>query len=218
MFLFKALCASVLSVGLLLLVPAKGRSVSPGFSAAMVLGLLSGWLVSGIWWHAARGLEAVVFLQLADSTPLLCSFISDVVYISVTRWMLRKAATMTRVYEITGVLLMNVLLVSSLYILPLWVAKHLERDWFLNWHGFIADRLEELANLNFVNVLMCSAFFAMAAWMLGHRLLWPILERPIYALQRYSVIRRKVLLWGVATALWFGPNGIEGVKYLAGKL
>jgi hypothetical protein len=216
--LFKALCAAVLSVGLLLLVPAKGRSISPGFFAGMVFGLLSGWLASGIRWQASGGLEAVVFRQLADSVPLICSFISDVVYISVTRWMLRKVATMKRVYEIVSITIVNVLLVTSLYVVPLSVAKRLERDWFLNWNAFIGDGLEELARLNFINVMMCLVFFAMAAWMLAHRLLWPMLERPVYALQRYGVIRKKALLWGVATALWFGPKGMEGVKYLAEKL
>jgi hypothetical protein len=112
----------------------------------------------------------------------------------------------------------NVLLVESLYILPLSVGRHLERDPIPGWDFFIGEGLEQLANLNFVNALLCSVFFATAAWMLAHRLLWPMLERPVYALQRYGVIRKKALLWGVATALWFGPKGMEGVKYLAGKL
>jgi hypothetical protein len=215
---FDLFCVSVLGVGLLLLVRAKDISASARFSKWWVLGLLSGWLVPGVLWHASRGLEAAVFVQVADGIPLVCGFISYVVYMSATRWMLRRVATMTQVYEIVGVIAVNVLLVTSLYIVPLSAAKYLERTWFVGWHGFVGDRIEEVANLNFINVLLCSVFFAAAAWMLAHRLLWPMLERPIYALQRYSVIRRKALLWGVATALWFGPKGIQSVKYLAERL
>jgi hypothetical protein len=215
-FLFGVLC--IFMVGVLPFLFTKG-SVSAVLPRFMLFSLLSGWLVAGIQHDASRlGLEGVVFWRVLDAIPLICSFVSDVVYISVTRWMLRKATTMTRVYEIVGIIIVNVLLVESLYILPLSVGRHLERDPIPGWDFFIGEGLEQLANLNFVNALLCSVFFATAAWMLAHRLLWPMLERPVYALQRYGVIRKKALLWGVATALWFGPKGMEGVKYLAGKL
>jgi hypothetical protein len=43
--------------------------------------------------------------------------------------------------------------------------------------------------------------------------MWPIVERHIYALQRYGLIRKKWLLLTIASLLWFGPRGIEGVKF-----
>jgi hypothetical protein len=45
--------------------------------------------------------------------------------------------------------------------------------------------------------------------------MWPILERPIYALYRYGIIRNKKLLWGVGVALLVGPQRfIDLGKYI----
>jgi len=56
-------------------------------------------------------------------------------------------------------------------------------------------------------------FFVVMLAVLAHRLMWPILERHIYALQRYGLIRKKWILLSIASALWFGPKGIELVKF-----
>jgi hypothetical protein len=44
-----------------------------------------------------------------------------------------------------------------------------------------------------------------------------LLERPVYALQRYGVIGQKKILWGVGLLLWFGPKGTEFLKSLLEK-
>jgi hypothetical protein len=71
-----------------------------------------------------------------------------------------------------------------------------------------------VALLNFGDIVACSVFFVVMVFVLVHRLLWPTLERPVYALQRYGVIRRKALLSSIGAALLFGPKGVELAKYI----
>jgi hypothetical protein len=66
---------------------------------------------------------------------------------------------------------------------------------------------------NFGDLIACSVFFIAMLAVLVHHLMWPIVERHIYALQRYGLIRKKWLLLSIATTLWFGPKGIELVKF-----
>jgi hypothetical protein len=44
--------------------------------------------------------------------------------------------------------------------------------------------------------------------MLLHRLFWPVIERPLYAVQRYAV-EKKEWLWVVGAALLFHRPGLR---------
>jgi hypothetical protein len=74
--------------------------------------------------------------------------------------------------------------------------------------------------LNAIDLLAGSAALILGLALLVHRLLWPIFEKPLYALQRYEVIRNKRLLWGVGLALAFLPTHLtlDVVKTLMGRL
>jgi len=132
---------------------------------------------------------------------LLSSFGFDVLYITLTRWMLRRLPTMTRIYEIVVIILLDVLLALILVFVPI------EGGLFLmtksaniqtQMTGFWSV---SVLLFNFGDIFACSVFFVLMVLMLGHRLLWPALERPIYAFHRYGLIRRKAWLWGIGTAL-----------------
>ena len=47
---------------------------------------------------------------------------------------------------------------------------------------------------NLLIAFVSIAFIALAMVMLIHKMLWPLLERPVYALQRFGVARRSKLL------------------------
>jgi hypothetical protein len=72
--------------------------------------------------------------------------------------------------------------------------------------------------LNTIDLLACLLFFALMAIMLLHRLLWPILEGPIYMVQRFGLIKRKGWLLTAAVGLLFGKTILSVLLGLAGRL
>jgi hypothetical protein len=141
---------------------------------------------------------------------LLLSFGFDVLYISVTRMMLRWIFQMRRVHEIIGVIALNVGLALALVYGPIELMSVLTKPYLLGaWGAWSAT----LVAFNFGDIVACSVFFVVTLAVLAHRLMWPILERHIYALQRFGLIRKKWLLLTIASLLWFGPKGIEFVKF-----
>jgi hypothetical protein len=70
--------------------------------------------------------------------------------------------------------------------------------------------------LNVGDFVACSVFFIVMLAVLAHRLVWPVLDRPMYALHRYGVIRKKKFLWAFAVALFVGPHNFAALaKYIA---
>jgi hypothetical protein len=60
--------------------------------------------------------------------------------------------------------------------------------------------------LNFVDIVACSVFLLLLLFILLHRLIWPVMERPVYACARYGVINKKTLLWFVGSGLILASN------------
>lgn len=147
---------------------------------------------------------AVVFMLL------FFSFGFDVLYVSITRWMLRSMFQLRLLPELIGLVVLNVALAGALMFGPIALATILMKPYLLGISGAWSV---VLVMLNFGDFIACSVFFVVMLAVLAHRLMWPIVERHIYALQRLGLIRRKWLLLSVATALWLGPKGIELVKF-----
>lgn len=142
---------------------------------------------------------------------LLVSFGFDVLYISITRWMLRRMLQMRQLHELFGLIVLDILLAVVLVYGPIEMAtvtavrSHLV--------GLIGSAV--VVMFNFGDFIACSIFFIVMLAVLAHRLMWPVLERPIYALHRYGVIRNKKLLWCVGSALLVGPQGFIALgKYI----
>jgi hypothetical protein len=75
-----------------------------------------------------------------------------------------------------------------------------------------------VAASNFLDIVACSIFLILMVFMLAHRLLWPLMERPLYACKRFGIIRRKKLLWTLAVILMFGPKGFSLLKAFLEKV
>jgi hypothetical protein len=145
---------------------------------------------------------------------LVASLVSDLLYIAITRWLLRGVAKMQRVYEIVGIIAFDCLLAFILFYGPIQLAVWVVKSPIFEAGAFLIL----VVMLNFGDIVACSVFFVVMLFMLLHRILWPTLERPIYFLQRYRVISNKKLLWTLAGALAFGPKGIDFVKYVVDKI
>jgi hypothetical protein len=139
---------------------------------------------------------------------LLVSFGFDVFYISLTRWMLRRMFQVRQLHELIGLIVLDILLAVVLVYGPIEIAMLTAVKSHLV--GMIAGSAV-VVMFNFGDFIACSVFFIVLLAVLVHRLMWPIVERHIYALQRYDLIRRKWVLLSVATALWFGPAGMKAI-------
>ena len=75
---------------------------------------------------------------------------------------------------------------------------------------------------NVIDGVVAFVFVVLAAVMLAHRLLWPLLDRPLYALQGIGIARRRWLFGAVGLTLlgwggWRLPDALkEIVKSVAG--
>jgi hypothetical protein len=180
--------------------------------------------------------DFVVFLVLV----FLISSGSDFCYIALTRWMLRKASELKHWAGILGIVLLDCLLGLILFLGPAFLGGGVA--WKLNQgllvhdgsHGSVVPKIDPnqlhpvtfiavgvmLAGpaFNTIDLLACFLFFALMAVMLLHRLLWPILEGPIYIFQRFGLIKRKGWLLVAAAGLLFGKSILSVLIELLGKL
>jgi len=142
------------------------------------------------------------------------SFAFDVLYIALTRWMLRQASEITQLYSIVGIILLDCLLGIILFVGPIALGFLL----IAKFHGqAMSAGIMLVSALNSVDLVACSVFLALMLLMLLHRLAWPLVERPIYACARYGVLRRKKLLWAVGVALILAPQGVAFWNWILGK-
>jgi hypothetical protein len=157
---------------------------------------------------AARG---VGYLVLAFGI----SFAGDVSYIVLTRWLLRRISRIDRVYEIALVIAGNLLILFILLVAPISIGIRV-----FHYAHTIAEVVVFSFVLNSINFAVGSAALVLAVLLLIHRLLWPVIERPLYAIQRFGLISNKKLLWPIGLALITLPTqtSLGWVKSLLEKL
>jgi len=163
---------------------------------------------------------------------------SDFCYIALTRWMLRKAAELKNWIGIAGIVLLDCLLGLVLFLGPIFLGGFVVLK--LN-PGVIAaananphaiPKIDHLSPgtmiavgimlggpaLNAIDFLACSLFFMLMVIMLLHRLLWPILESPIYIFQQYGLIKHKGWLVAAGVGLLFGKGILSVLLELLTRL
>jgi hypothetical protein len=81
--------------------------------------------------------------------------------------------------------------------------------WFYTEVGDVkADIVQGISMTNFVDGLCLLLLLAVMALLLAHRLIWPLIKRPVYAANRKQLIKNtKFLGWlGTALLLYAFPN------------
>lgn len=163
--------------------------------------------------------DARKFLQF--ELPWLIEFISVfsagllfiVCFSGLTRWALqRRAAQSYRAFVvgITGATILPVLFVvgplmlvggsSAFAYLAIQTPERpipMRADVFLRLLPVYA-----LGSANLVLALPGAMFSGLAVLMLVHRLCWPMVNRPIYALARHGIFRNRKLLIAIGISLW----------------
>ncbi len=114
-----------------------------------------------------------------------------------TRVMLAYAARSNSFLKIATLAIGNAFLAAALFIVPI-VAS----NWAYHHFGPQAEGLFVLVGAsNFLDALVSLTWFLIALMMLLHRLVWPLIERPVYALFRHRVFseqKKLVFFSGVA--------------------
>lgn len=119
------------------------------------------------------------FLTVLAAVGVAC----DVVFVAINRFILRVGARMNYTLEIVLMLVLNIAL-GGAYISPLMFVRSLERS---EW-GSVAVLVAET---NLFTTLLASLIVLMMSVALLHRVVWPFLSRPIYAIARHGVVRNQ---------------------------
>lgn len=173
--------------------------------------------------HIQFDLELATFLLPAYLTAIAIAVICDMLFVALTRWILQWVSELNSSFKIIATLFLNSCLVVSFLIVPLYYQDAFARyaigqypqaevgfwsGWFGPGFGMNLPELYDLAFFsNFYTSLIATLFIVLIIIMLLHKLLWPIIERPVYALQEIGVARRKKVLAAlgiVLIAIWLG--------------
>jgi hypothetical protein len=139
--------------------------------------------------YTAKGLSLIVLL-------FACSLACDLGYIALTRLALRHAREIDNPAKILFVLVANALALAIPLVLPIWVGVKL-----INVAHYAAAMIVASVLFNGIDIVVGTAAFLLAFLLLIHRIAWPLVERPLYAFQRYSPIKNKKWLFGTGVTL-----------------
>jgi hypothetical protein len=148
------------------------------------------------------------------------SFVCDVIFIALTRRLLRWAGQMTSFFRVLAVIVLNFLLAVFL-VMPLFLAG-----------AFAVQAHEEQKALilpfaligfsNLFDVVLSSFFVFLTLMLLIHRVLWPLLSRTLFRMQDIGTKGRRAILSAVGLTLigWSGvhlPDLLKELLKILGK-
>jgi len=140
--------------------------------------------------------------QLLPFGVILLSMASDFVFVTFTRKGLLWASTTLSFIRIVAFALTNFILGATLFVAP-FVALRLTST------ERVKSVLVLLGSSNLINLFVAIIWFLLATLMLVHRVVWPLLWRPIHSLERHKIItdhRKMVLFAGIALLCLAWPS------------
>ena len=137
--------------------------------------------------------------------PLILGVSCDLVFVASTRWLLRRSANLSNVPGLVSFALLNVaigvVLVSGLFV-PLLLGHRLSGvAQMIKTHSALWASIATVSATNLFSAAV--AFFAIILMIaaLLHRLIWPMISRPIYAVHRYELVKKPNILGAIGVAL-----------------
>jgi hypothetical protein len=127
---------------------------------------------------------------LGQTIVLLIALLCDIIFIAVNRAIIQFSSTLSNFTQLVIMLLINILL-GAIYICPIWVPI------LFSYRPFGAIGFY-VATTNLFTTLSAFSIVIMLAIALAHRLAWPLVERPIYAIVRHEAVRKPVRLLSLA--------------------
>jgi hypothetical protein len=156
---------------------------------------------------SAEGWGEFVMREAAPFAAVLAGgLLSDILFIALSRWCLRKSSELKNGWQIAGLVTLNggvgLTLISPVI---LGIINPVMRDHAIARIGdSVYFCIFLIGTSNLVTGAIALLFVVLAFAALAHLAIWPILERPIYSLQRFGVARQPKLLAAVSvTCLLF---------------
>jgi hypothetical protein len=160
--------------------------------------------------------EALYYLSF-----IVVTIASDSLFIATTRWLLRISSKLSSMRKVLGLMVGNVALASLLVVVPVLLAWGFRAVIEILRSGSIVDTitrdvgnsgpresfLASLAASNLLDGLVACIFFILLLVLLLHRLVWPTIQRPIYALATHGIFRHRKLFLVLGVTL-IGLGGI----------
>ena len=174
-------------------------------------------LFRGIWWAvipvfalSISGFLVFVYKRFgAASTfrgiglallPFAISFVVDLAYIVLTRWILRRIRGIDRVSEIV-LMLTEYFLILAIILVGLPDIGLLAAKYSLRVGGFTILSV----SFDSIDILVAFSGLLVALVLFFHRLFWPFIQRPLYVIQRFRLIKNKKWLIVTGVILTISP-------------
>jgi hypothetical protein len=166
---------------------------------------------------ASLAANAAIFLPLLFGLSAIC----DVSFILFTRWTLRRISSSNTV---RGILLWIFLLL--LFLVLIVIAVPLAGIGVMEHSMLVGGVLLFSVFINSIDIVVMLATLMIAALFLTHRIVWPLIQRPLYAIQRIEIVdpkewkKRKRSLWvlGVFLIVIAIPGFPSWVKEMLEKI
>jgi hypothetical protein len=179
-----------IAVALVVFATFSGKAAEGCFVFVVVLSIAILW---GIFSYViSKEGPTKIFKGAGFLLALVFPIASDFFFIAITRRLLRWSAGVDSFGKIIAIIIVNNALAFALFLGPFlllywepsWIHPYLQ-DFYI---GFPAGLI---VGSNLTVLLPALVFVLLAFIMLVHRLFWPALHRPIYALQRFSVFQHR---------------------------
>jgi len=126
---------------------------------------------------------------------------SDVFFVAVVRWALRKLAKKATLRLVLFVIALQIIIWTILLVLPTYIAIKLGWPRYFHKSGDPPWMIPELIVLfNLPTAFISSIFAAMLGLLQVHRLIWPALSRFFYPLARFEIVRKRKVMVGIGIA------------------
>lgn len=166
-----------------------------------------------VWWivgrYAVEDLEAASRIWLAFAAGLMAAICANAGLIALVRMLVRWTANSASIVRVLLMLSSNALIVAFIGLLYHTPSLPLPPQ--------VQQMLAGLFFMSGPILIAAACMFFFAALMLLHRMLWPLLQRPLYSLARIGVVRRRRLCGAIGIGLLALALG-EGTASVIGKL
>lgn len=141
---------------------------------------------------------------------IAASFVSDYLFIAVTRRLLRMIKSMKNYVVVVFIIVVNLACAWCLVVIPLdWGEGHLLDDGFI--YEKLASPVIAFSFLNYADAALALLFAVLCALLLIHRLFWPLLNRTLFKMQDIGTKGRRSIL--VTVGIWFLKQSVFGGEF-----
>jgi hypothetical protein len=166
---------------------------------ALWLALIVTFILAPLPWLNATLTNEDTLIEVSEFIyPLiLISIAFDLGFIVATRVALRWCSDSMKVWKIAGIISLNLAIALLLFLGPYSLRPYA----VVTFEDVRIAVYGTIASMNIIDALIAVIFLLIMTGVLVHRLLWPLINRTVYALQALGIARRSLLLGSCGSAL-----------------